>query len=199
MRKLDPIKHEEKRREILSAAERCFVRDGLQGASISSICAEAQISPGHLYHYFTSKEAIVSAMIEVRLKEAAARFTKLADGADLLSALFGEMKVTRSGRPALLLEAMAEAHRNPAMAKALQDHTKGVHVLLSDLLEKGQATGAIDPTLDRHMTASLIISIIDGSKTLSLRDPELDAKKATKALQALIVRFLAPPASLRDR
>ena len=72
MRKLDPVKHEEKRREILNAAERCFVRDGLQGASISSICAEARISPGHLYHYFTSKEAIVSAMIEVRLEEAAA-------------------------------------------------------------------------------------------------------------------------------
>lgn len=198
MRKLDPVKHEEKRREILSAAERCFVRDGLQGASISSICAEAHISPGHLYHYFTGKESIVSAMIEVRLEEAAARFTKRAEGADLLSALFGEMKVTRSEHPALLLEALAEAHRNPAMAKALQDHTKGVHALLSDLLKKGQAAGAIDPTLDRHMTASLIISIIDGSKTLPLRDPQLDVKEATKALQRLIVRYLAPPSDSRE-
>src|SRR3546814_1079723 len=97
MRKLDPVKHEEKRREILNAAERCFVRDGLQGASISSICAEARISPGHLYHYFASKEAIVSAMIEVRLEEAAARFAKLAEGADVLSALFCEIEVPRSG------------------------------------------------------------------------------------------------------
>src|SRR3546814_2119100 len=102
MRKLDPVKHEEKRREILNAAERCFVRDGLQGASISSICAEARISPGHLYHYFASKEAIVSAMIEVRLEEAAARFAKLAEGADVLSALFCEIEVTRSGHPRLV-------------------------------------------------------------------------------------------------
>lgn len=197
MRKLDPVKHEEKRREILIAAERCFVRDGLQGASISSICTEARISPGHLYHYFASKEAIISAMIEVRLAEAAARFAKRAEGADVLSSLFGEMKVTRSGHPALLLEALAEANRNPAMAKALQEHTKGVHSLLADLLEKGQAAGTIDPTLDRRIAASLLISIIDGSKTLCLRDPKLDAKEATKALQTMIVRYLAPASNLR--
>src|SRR3546814_6134823 len=69
-----------------------------------SICAEARISPGHLYHYFASKEAIVSAMIEVRLEEAAARFAKLAEGADVLSALFCEIEVTRSGHPRLVLE-----------------------------------------------------------------------------------------------
>jgi AcrR family transcriptional regulator len=197
MRKLDPVKHEEKRREILSAAERCFVRDGLQGASISSICAEARISPGHLYHYFSSKEAIIGAMIEVRLEEAGARFAKLAEGADVFDTLFREMEVTRPGPPPLLLEALAEANRSPVMAKALQNHTRGVHSLLADLLEKGQAVGAIDPTLDRHMAASLIISIIDGSKTLTLRDPELDAKEATQALQKMIVRYLAPPSDSR--
>ncbi|MHA4837700.1 TetR/AcrR family transcriptional regulator [Sphingopyxis sp. MSC1_008] len=198
MRKLDPVKHEEKRREILGAAERCFVRDGLQGASVSSICAEAGISPGHLYHYFSSKEAIISAMIEVRLAEAAARFAKLAEGADVLDTLFGEMTVSRSGPP-LLLEALAEANRSPTMAKALQDHTKGVHSLLAELLEKGQAAGAIDPGLDRNITASLIISIIDGSKTLCLRDPKLDVKQATKALQTMIIRYLAPPPDPRTR
>ena len=199
MRKLDPVKHQEKRREILGAAENCFVRDGLQGASISSICAEAGISPGHLYHYFSSKEAIISAMIEVRLAEAAARFAKLAEGADVLDTLFGELAVSRSGHPPLLLEALAEANRSPTMAKALQDHTKGVHLLLADLLEKGQAVGAIDPALDRNMTASLIISIIDGSKTLCLRDPKLDVKQATKALQTMIFRYLAPPSHPRTR
>src|SRR3546814_10641393 len=69
-------------------------------------------------------------MIEVRLEEAAARFAKLAEGADVLSALFCEIEVTRSGHPRLVLEALSEANRNPAMAKALQKHTKGVHSLL---------------------------------------------------------------------
>ena len=41
MRKLDPVRHEQRRREILAAAGRCFARDGFRGASISDICAEA--------------------------------------------------------------------------------------------------------------------------------------------------------------
>ncbi len=67
MRKVDPVKYEEKRRDILQAAMQCFVRDGFRGASISDICAAAGISPGHLYHYFPGKEAIIGAMAETRL------------------------------------------------------------------------------------------------------------------------------------
>jgi TetR/AcrR family transcriptional repressor of uid operon len=68
MRKVDPVKHEEKRREILTAAQRCFARDGFQGASTSQTCKEAKNSPGHLYHYFASKEDIVKAIAEMRLE-----------------------------------------------------------------------------------------------------------------------------------
>jgi TetR/AcrR family transcriptional repressor of uid operon len=48
VRTIDPAKHEEKRAEILEAAERCFARGGFHGATIAQICAEAKISPGHL-------------------------------------------------------------------------------------------------------------------------------------------------------
>ena len=47
------------------------------------------------------------------------------------------------------------------------------------------------------MTASLLISMIDGSRTLSLRDPKLDVKEATKALETMIVRYLAPTSAQR--
>jgi TetR/AcrR family transcriptional repressor of uid operon len=44
-------------------------RSGLNGASISDICAEAKISRGHLYHYFDDKDAIITTMAEERLNE----------------------------------------------------------------------------------------------------------------------------------
>ena len=72
MRRVDPVKHEEKKQEILGAARRCFIRNGFRGASIADICAEAGISPGHLYHYFPSKEAIVGAMGTAALNTGAA-------------------------------------------------------------------------------------------------------------------------------
>ena len=72
MRKVDRAKYDEKRQHILEAAEGCFQRDGFRGASISDICAAAGMSPGHLYHYFDSKEAIIEAIFESRLEREAA-------------------------------------------------------------------------------------------------------------------------------
>ena len=90
MRKVDPVKHEAKRLEILQAAGRCFLRDGFRGASVSSICKEAGISAGHLYHYFDNKEAMIEAMIETELSRAA--ILRVAPTADPVVVLLEEFE-----------------------------------------------------------------------------------------------------------
>lgn len=50
----------DRREEILAAAKRCFSRSGFHGTSMQEICAEARMSPGSLYRYFPSKEAIIA-------------------------------------------------------------------------------------------------------------------------------------------
>ena len=80
MRKVDPVKHEEKRRKILEAAAQCFGRSGFQGASISHICVEAGMSAGHLYHYFPSKEAILEAVALASLDRLQAAYENFFSG-----------------------------------------------------------------------------------------------------------------------
>jgi AcrR family transcriptional regulator len=201
MRKLDPVRHEQKRREILEAAGRCFARDGFRGASTADICAEAKISPGHLYHYFDSKEAIVGAMAEAGLAAAAARFSEVVEAPDAVAAFIAEIdRVTgRHGRTRgaagqrLLLDMLVEAGRNPAMARILHEHSRAVRMLLADFIRKGQARGQIDPGLDPEAAAAVLISVIDGSKTLAIRDPKLDVERTRDLLKLLIARFLTPP------
>lgn len=196
MRTVDPIKHEEKRREILEAAGRCFARKGFQGATISSICAEAKISPGHLYHYFASKEAIVEALAAVGLASATERFRRIIEGPDVLAALVSEIeraKTRQIAGQALLMDMLAESGRNPAMAKILQKHTRVVLGLLVGFLRTGQSRGRIDPSLDPDLAAWSLLGVIDGWKTMTIRDPKFDRGKSLDALKALIIRFLAPP------
>jgi TetR/AcrR family transcriptional regulator, repressor for uid operon len=203
MRKIDPVKHGEKRQEILEAAGRCFARKGFQGATISDICAEADISPGHLYHYFASKEEIIAGMAEARLAFAAECFSRVVEGPDPIAALvagieLGKARFDPKGQgQSLLLEIMAEAGRNPAVAKILQEHSKAVRALLADVLRKGQARGLVDESLDADLAAAVLLSVIAGSKTLTIHDPKLDMKKSAGLLQLLITRFLTPPAKLR--
>ena len=57
-------RRDQQTQRILEAATACFVRSGFQGASMQQICAEGGMSPGALYRYFPSKEAIVEAICE---------------------------------------------------------------------------------------------------------------------------------------
>ena len=50
---------EERRTEIIAAARKCFSEKGFHGTSMRSIFAEANLSSGSFYNYFTSKTEVV--------------------------------------------------------------------------------------------------------------------------------------------
>lgn len=59
-----------KRNEILDATQRLVLTKGYERMSIQDILDELQISKGAFYHYFTSKQALLEALIERMLHEA---------------------------------------------------------------------------------------------------------------------------------
>lgn len=196
LRKVDPVKHEQKRGEILGAAIRCFTRDGFRGASTTDICHEAGISPGHLYHYFPSKVAIIEAMIDLGLAHAAERLEKILAAPDVIKALLADIEETSLRfRPAqiLSLDGLAEAARNPEFAEIIERHTEAVRRMWSDFLRKAQSQGRVDPELDPDATADILIAIIDGSRAMPIRNPKLDIKRSVAHLETMLVRFLSPP------
>ena len=62
MPKLKPEVQQARRERILDAAEQCFARAGFHRTTMHDICKEAGVSPGALYVYFDSKEALVNAL-----------------------------------------------------------------------------------------------------------------------------------------
>ena len=196
MRKVDPVKHARKRSEILDAAIRCFVRHGFRGASTTDICAEAGISPGHLYHYFPSKEAIIEEMTEVGLAHSAERFERILAAPDVIEAMITDFEQTGVRLPpaqALSLEALAEAARNPTFARILVRYTDALRDLLAEFLRKAQAQGKVDPSLDPDTTANILIAMTDGIRALPIRNPNLQVAQNMDHLKTMLHRFLSPP------
>ena len=74
MRRANAQRQSDRRLEILDAAQLCFARSGFHGASMQEICAEARMSPGNLYRYFPSKEALIAGICERNRAEAADSF-----------------------------------------------------------------------------------------------------------------------------
>jgi len=196
MRTTNPEKFARKREEILGAASRCFARDGFHGASVASICAEADISPGHLYHYFASKEAIVGAIIEASLADKVARFERVVRSDDLVGGIIAEIESVRAGaknaglKRQLMLEMVAEGGRNPTIAGMLAEHNRTVRELLAELLRRAQVRGQVDTTLDPEPAAAVLLFVIECAGALTTNNPALAPEHNLEHLKLLIKRFL---------
>src|ERR1700690_3154137 len=78
--------------QILASAQRAFVRQGFHAATMQHIAAEAGMSPGNLYRYFPSKEAIVAGLCARDQEERAEVFAKLAENGNILGAVGASLR-----------------------------------------------------------------------------------------------------------
>ncbi|MDE9538512.1 TetR/AcrR family transcriptional regulator [Xenorhabdus bovienii] len=196
VRKLVPEQHESKRQEILAAAHRCFLRNGLQGASISMICKEAAMSPGHLYHYFPSKDAIIEQMADDYLSQLHAHFSGHAEGEQTATVLLSELWSMKGwgdlSHCRILFELLAEAGRNERIRSILKENTDGVRELLSATLKAGQSRGEVDPELDPHHTSAVLVAILDAAPMLPLMTSDINFDESRKLITTMVSRFLQP-------
>lgn len=205
-RTIDPLRHAAKRLEILEAANRCFCRTGLRAIAVSEICAEAGISPGHLYHYFDCKDDIIEELAKGRLDTARDSLdAALAQDSPAIEILVDEVTALAAGdraiTAALLFDVLADSARNESIARIVRECHAGMADALCAVLRQGQADGEIDRSLDPRHAASMLISLVDAAQSLSLRDPEMDRQHALQMFARVIRSFLAPggaPATTRE-
>ena len=189
------------RRRIVDAAIACFARSGFHGASMQEICAEAGMSPGALYRYFPSKVSIIAAIAEAERVEHAAFFESMAEAEDPVEALasigIDTLESCIAGpKAALSAETMAEAIRNPEVRAAFRRNIDEAQGLVIAALQRGQARGTVDPTLDVATACQLIMALGDGLAMHQAMNPDFTAARFRPVLQQLIRRFLRPVAVL---
>jgi AcrR family transcriptional regulator len=178
---------EDRRAEILEAARRCVARSGFHQTSMHDICAEAGMSPGNLYRYFPSKEAIIAAIAERDRAEVgeqlgAAQLTD--DFFGTFAALSRHHLVDRSADDVgLCTEMVAESRRNPAIGKIMLDFDKDVHARLIGMLQAAAQRGDIRSDTDFDAVVTMIMVMADGIWWRRAVDPSFDT-------EAALTRFL---------
>lgn len=193
-RKRDPDREAQRRREILQAAARAFIRDGLRGTSIATICKEAGISPGHLYYYFPSKEALIEAMAEADLAAIRTYAERLVTLDDLLDAAvssseFMSLPYNEPGKlleGALAFDLHAEATRNPRIHAIMDRHYRGISDLFGARLAAAQKAGGVASSHDPVKLARLVGAVREGLLVMSAIGPDMvDAEMRRVARQML--------------
>lgn len=166
MRSRNAALNKDRRDGILAAAGRCFVRDGFDATSMKSICREAGMSPGTVYHYFASKAEIVVGIIERESSMAAELIATVDKNAHVIAGLFSvidriEADLT-DDELVLHAEIGAVLLRDPQLREQARLAEEDMIARLAARLDHAKAAGLIDDRLDALTMAILIGALIDG-------------------------------------
>jgi AcrR family transcriptional regulator len=159
-----------RREQILSAAKRCFVRDGFHETSMQDLFAEAGLSSGAVYRYFASKGDVIVAIAEENMREVAAAIGATAAhpqperiGSTLASVLdLIRRKNDQDALGPLALLVWAEALRNPALQERFKASLTQIRAELAQVVTQQQSHGAIPTTVDPDNLAGLLLAIVAG-------------------------------------
>lgn len=190
-------RRQDKQRRILDAAASCFERRGFHATGMAEICEAAGMSPGNLYRYFPSKEAMIAALADAERDETAALFRAVRDAGDPVAGItailerFLTLAPDASGHR-LWIEILAEGARNPQVQAVLARSDREIREILVHLIDRAVAAGQADPALDRDMTAIWFLAMIDGFSARVSTDPSFDIAAGLASLPTLVRRCLAP-------
>jgi len=195
------LRAESQRQRILKAATECFIQDGLHAGTIARISEAAQMSPGLIYRYFSSKEEIVLALMH--------RQISTGNGAGLLG-LPPKVVTTRiceylrrwlAGDPdvpsaTLILEMSAESTRNEAISRQILkvdgEAKTSLTAWLGDLLAKSGAA------LSEHEIGIRVLTLecfVEGLLIRAVREPTLDMELVEKSMDNLMATLVPLPAA----
>ncbi|HXW09491.1 MAG TPA: TetR/AcrR family transcriptional regulator [Steroidobacteraceae bacterium] len=184
------------RDRILCAALKCFIEHGFHAASMANIAEVAQMSPGLIYRYFDSKDAIVLAIVQRQLAEKQLAIRQLQSSEQIIDGLTQAFEQwgrrgANTMSVALQLEMSAEATRNPQIAEALRASDAQTRGQFEEWLRRPSAEGGAGVASgDVRALALAVRVVVDGLTLRAAREPDLDADEIRAALELLVQPLL---------
>lgn len=182
--------HAERRAQILTAAQACFVRSGFHRTTMQDVAKEAGMSPGNLYRYFESKDAIVAGLARADQERIAEDFAAAASNPDFLPA-FAEL-----GRKYLIdeprdtavmaLEIWAESTRNEVIAAVLHGIVEEVRSGMASVLEAARKRGSIPASLDIDRAVRFLLAVSDGMMKRRALAPNFEGERELETMLAVL-------------
>jgi AcrR family transcriptional regulator len=159
-----------RRDHILSAARRCFLRNGFHATSMQDLFAEAGMSSGAVYRYFASKDDMIIAIAEENLRGVVAMILDVAgrQPAGSVGVVMAEVmrslqaKDAHEGTGGLALLTWSEALRNPELAGRFADLVAQIRTELAQVVRKYQNSGNLLQHVPAESLAAMFLSMLAG-------------------------------------
>lgn len=150
---------------LLEAAAQVFERHGYAAGTTNRIAERAGVSIGSLYQYFPNKDAILLALVEQHVEEAATVLGPLAAALhssppplrEGLERIVAAMVALHAERPALHRVLFEEAPRPPALRRRLEALTTVAEQAVEAWLRSRPSVRVADPAL----AAQLVVQVTE--------------------------------------
>jgi|SRR5262245_4756676 len=164
-----------RRRQILSAALRCFARQGFHRTTMQDIFREADLSPGAVYSYFKGKDDLIAAIIAEMMSFIAQTATffreplpegRLRRPGEALAEVIARYQHLALGtveeRARIFPHLVGEQQRDPRLNAAVRAGIERLRQGFETLARAAQERGELDPTLEPEHFSRLAISLLQG-------------------------------------
>jgi AcrR family transcriptional regulator len=194
-RTVDPERHQQRRLVIIDAALTCFARDGYERTTTAAICRQAGIGSGTLFHYFPTKLAILTGVLEYGTGETREWFAAHDQDVDPWQVVLGWVdqcaRDATDERLAGFVVAVGGVMTVPEVASALADDERAQREGLRPWVERARAEGAIrgDWSVDRSL--QWILLLLNGFLDRIASEPGFRAADEAAHLRDAVTRVLA--------
>jgi AcrR family transcriptional regulator len=185
---------------IIDAGQRVLLRDGYDKSSTNRVAAEAGISPGSLYQYFSGKEAILAAVVDRYSGELSARLTAvLADRLDqpgpelVRSSLNGLLDVLSENVEflRLVVEQLPRA-QNGKNAEAVEQRVGDL--VAAYLSMRGPRTRTLEPATSAWILVRMVEHL---TIQYVLENPPIPRERFIDELSTMTLAYLSPGPATR--
>jgi AcrR family transcriptional regulator len=190
---------DQRRQQILAAANRCFARLGFHDATMQDIIGEAGLSAGAIYNHFSSKENIIIAIADERHAREAEVCRAAANEVDAFAALMhlgqaffhdlsapGQEEERRVG-----VQLWAEALNNRKLLKVTLEGSVEPLRVLKQLMDRLKASGDLSQQVNSEAMARVMVALFQGLVLQKCREKNLDIEPYVEATLFLARRMLA--------
>ncbi len=198
MPKVTEAHMEARRQQIIDAARECFARQGDYQTTMQDICRESELSPGAIYRYFASKEAIRTSVWE-RHKEWAQHVLETArsqarEPADTLWVIGETMWLSFFDDPIfetmtrVEIENWPEILRDQDLLSERREEMAFWRTVMTQLMRDAKEAGQVRADVDPESLAALFICAHEGLRHYRLVDPDnFDPRRIFQLIAALVI------------
>jgi AcrR family transcriptional regulator len=184
-----------RRRQILEAARRCFIRNGFHATSMQDVFRESGLSAGAVYRYFGSKRELIAAIADVNLGIVGDVFDELDESrlpslGELIGRFVRRLKERNDENDIakLIGQVWAEAIRSPEIAETFRAKLHTVLDPLTRAVRLYQDAGRLPAHIEPEVVATTIAAFIQGFMLqMAMRD-DVDVADFETGIRALVDR-----------